>query len=91
MAFFEFVLKGSHGETREHLSQHAEGELRGLKKWRVTRHLAHCEGCRAFYQSFLGMLGTLKTLGGAEPKPKPEIAEDVMKRIRDTEGSGSSG
>lgn len=90
MAFFEFVLKGSHEETREHLSEHAEGELRGPKRWRITRHLAHCDGCREFYQSFLGMLGSLKTLGRMEPEPRPEIVDDVVRRIQQGEESGDS-
>jgi predicted anti-sigma-YlaC factor YlaD len=81
-----YLLHGSHEETERLMSEHAEGRLRGYACWRVARHLAKCEGCRALYRSFLDALAGLRKLGHREPPPKPEIAEAVVARIRDSEG-----
>jgi predicted anti-sigma-YlaC factor YlaD len=68
------------------MSEHAEGELRGYTRWRVSRHLAKCEMCRALYRGFLEALERLRKLGRDEPPPKPEIADSVIARIRESEG-----
>ena len=80
-----YFLHGSHEETQRLMSEHAEGELRGYTRWRVSRHLMKCEMCRALYRSFLDALRGLRALGGQEPPPKPEIAESVIARIRESE------
>ncbi len=68
------------------MSEHAEGELRGYTRWRVSRHLAKCEMCRALYRRFLESLQGLRSLGRREPPAKPEIADSVIARIRESEG-----
>lgn len=68
------------------MSEHAEGELHGYTRWRVSRHLAKCEMCRALYRSFLEALEGLRSLKRREPSPKPEIADSVIARIRESEG-----
>jgi predicted anti-sigma-YlaC factor YlaD len=81
-----YLLHGSHEETQRLMSAHAEGELRGYTRWRVTRHLIKCDMCRALYRSFLEALDALRKLGRDEPPPKPEIADSVIARIRESEG-----
>jgi predicted anti-sigma-YlaC factor YlaD len=81
-----YLLHGSHEETQRLMSAHAEGELRGYTRWRVARHLVKCEMCRALYRSFLEALDGLRKLGHDEPPPKPEIADSVRDRIRESEG-----
>jgi predicted anti-sigma-YlaC factor YlaD len=81
-----YLLHGSHEETQRLMSEHAEGELRGYTRWRVSRHLVKCDMCRALYRSFLEALAALRKLGRAEPPPKPEIADSVIARIRESEG-----
>lgn len=68
------------------MAAHAEGEFRGYSRWRVSRHLAKCEMCRALYRSLLEALDALRKLGRNEPPPKPEIADSVIARIRESEG-----
>ena len=68
------------------MSEHAEGTLRGYTRWRVARHLAKCEMCRALYRSFLDALEALRALGRQEPPAKPEIADSIVARIRESEG-----
>lgn len=81
----DYLLHGSHDETQRLMSAYAEGELRGYKGWRVSRHLAHCVMCRALYRSFLAALDDLRTLGRREPPARPEIADSVLRRIRESE------
>lgn len=81
-----YLLHGSHEETQRLMSEHAEGELRGYTRWRVARHLMKCDMCRALYRSFLDALHGLRALGRQETPPKPEIADSVVARIRESEG-----
>lgn len=81
-----YLLHGSHEETERLMSEHAEGELRGYTRWRVARHLVKCDLCRALYRSFLDALAGLRKLGRPEPPPKPELADAVVARIRESEG-----
>jgi predicted anti-sigma-YlaC factor YlaD len=81
-----YLLHGSHEETQRLMSEHAEGELRGYTRWRVSRHLVKCDMCRALYQSFLEALRGLRALGRQAPPPKPEIADAVVARIREKQG-----
>lgn len=85
MHFLTYPVNGSHAETARLMSDHAESELRGYRRWRVARHLAHCDMCRAAFRSFLATLEHLRGLGRAEPAPKPEIADSVVARIRAAE------
>ncbi len=86
----EFLLHGSHDETQRSMSAYADGELRGYKRWRVSRHLARCDVCRSFYRSLLATLRSLRELRGGEPEPKPEIVDSVVERIRDDEAPRST-
>lgn len=80
-----YLLHGSHEETQRLMSEHAEGELRGYARWRVSRHLAKCEMCRGLYRNFLSAVDGLRTLGRREPPAKPEIADSVVARISESE------
>lgn len=88
MKIVEQALNGTHDETQRLLSDYVEGDLRGFRRWRVGRHLARCEPCRALYRAFLSALENLRALRGGEPVAKPEIADSVVERIREDEGDG---
>jgi predicted anti-sigma-YlaC factor YlaD len=74
-------MRGSHDHTRRLLSEHAEGQLRGLTRWRVSRHLARCEPCRALYRSLLATLSDLHRLRATDPERTSELTDDVLERI----------
>ena len=78
----EYVLNGSHEETGRLMSAYAERELRGPARWRVARHLARCEGCRAAFRALLATIEHMRALARSEPAAKPELAEAVLERIR---------
>jgi hypothetical protein len=78
-----FAINGSHGETARSMSEYAEGELSGYRRWRVARHLARCEKCQALYRSFLATLESLRGLGREEPPSDPDFASQVLKRVRE--------
>ncbi len=65
------LWNGSCEETEKHLSEHLDGELRGLRRWRVLRHLARCELCRAVFLSLTRTVERLRALGRVDPPPKP--------------------
>jgi anti-sigma factor RsiW len=69
-------------ETGEQMSDYVEGELRGLARLRVARHLARCERCQAVYRSLLKTLEALRGLGSIEPPAQPALADAVVDRIR---------
>ena len=75
------VLHGSCAETREHLSDHLEGELAGIRRFRVLGHLARCERCRAVLASLARTVEQLRTLGRDEPETG-SVADAVIDRIR---------
>ncbi|MGH3032505.1 MAG: anti-sigma factor family protein, partial [Gaiellaceae bacterium] len=85
-----FAINGSHGETARSISEYAEGELTGYRRWRVARHLERCEKCQALYRSFLTTLESLRGLGREEPPPDPAFAAQVLERLRD-EGRDDAG
>ena len=76
-----FALNGSHAETARHMSAFAEGELRGYRGWRVSRHLARCAKCQAVYRSFLATLAALRELGRGEPPPDEDFVARVAKLL----------
>jgi predicted anti-sigma-YlaC factor YlaD len=82
-------LEASCSATAEALSDRLEGELRGLRRLCVSRHLARCVRCRTTLVSLARMVQTLRTLGRAEPRARPSITEQVLSRIR--EGSAANG
>jgi predicted anti-sigma-YlaC factor YlaD len=84
-------MRWSHEETRRLLSSYAEGELRGLKRWRVSRHLARCEPCRSVYRSLLETLATLRRLGQPDLVDRPQLTADVLERAERKRNSHPSG
>jgi predicted anti-sigma-YlaC factor YlaD len=78
------IVNGSCAETREHLSEHLEGELRGFRRWRVMRHLDRCDRCRAVLRSLAHTVEQLGSLGRGdlEPASSPSVADTVTERIR---------
>jgi predicted anti-sigma-YlaC factor YlaD len=70
-------------ETRERLSAHLEGELRGRESKRVLRHLARCERCREVLRSLARAVDALRSLGQADvAPPAPSAAESIADRLR---------
>ncbi|MBA2536526.1 MAG: hypothetical protein H0V20_03720 [Actinobacteria bacterium] len=88
MRLLTHLLNGSHEETARSMSDYAEGDLRGYRRFRVARHLARCEMCQAAFRAFLATLSSLAALGRREPDPKPELVDAVVERIR-AEGDSS--
>lgn len=80
------VFTGSCDETREHLSEHLEGELRGWRRFRVFMHLRRCERCREALRSLARAVDQLRSLGRAEAAPS--VVESVLDRIRRLNGGG---
>ena len=87
MKVLDRVLNGSCAETGESLSDHLEGELGGLRKRRVLRHLERCERCRAVLASLERALEHLRALGRIEAAPRPALADAVLQRIQAEERS----
>jgi anti-sigma factor RsiW len=79
------LLTGTCDETRDCLSDHVEGELRGLRRRRVLRHLERCERCQAVLESLLRTVDRLRSLANAEI-PSPSVADAVVARVRREEG-----
>lgn len=70
-------------ETRDRLSAHLEGELRGRELRRVLRHLARCPHCRELLRSLARAVEHLGQLGrGSDVPPGPSVADAVVDRIR---------
>jgi anti-sigma factor RsiW len=77
------TLVGSCEETRELLSAHVEGELRGLRRLRVRLHLAGCDLCSAVARSLGNTIERLHELEDAfAPDPAPSVAPGVLDRIQ---------
>lgn len=83
MSILPSAFNGSHGETARSMSDYAEGELAGYRRWRVARHLARCEKCQSLYRSFLLTLDSLRGLGSEETPADPDFSARVLKRVRD--------
>lgn len=82
------VLMGSCHETARRMSAYAEGELRGVRRWRVSGHLSRCERCRAIFHALLATIELLRSAGQLEPAARPELADRVVARIRREGGPG---
>jgi anti-sigma factor RsiW len=76
------LWNGTCHETGEHLSEHLDGELRGLTRLRVARHLARCKLCQAVLRSLVRTIEELRSIGSVEPAPAPSIVPIVAERIR---------
>jgi anti-sigma factor RsiW len=79
---------GSHEETERHFSDHLEGELRGLRRWRVLRHLSRCEPCAAALQSLRRTVAGLRSLRRPAPEHHPSVVHPVVTRIRREQEAG---
>lgn len=75
--------------TSEALSARLEGELRGLRRRRVARHLARCTRCQQTLASLAWLVRALRTVRDVEPNNRGSLVDDVLARIR--EGSTTSG
>ncbi|HEV2712032.1 MAG TPA: hypothetical protein VGU26_02955 [Gaiellaceae bacterium] len=83
MSVIERLLLGGCEETREHLSDIAEGEARGLRGWRARAHLARCDLCQAVYESLLRTVERLHALGETDrPASSGSVADAVVERVR---------
>jgi predicted anti-sigma-YlaC factor YlaD len=71
-------------ETRDRLSAHLEGALRGREAKRVLRHLARCPHCREVLRSLARTADGLRSLGRADSgaHAQPSIVDAVIARIR---------
>jgi anti-sigma factor RsiW len=76
-------------ETRELLSDYAEGELPPRARRRVLRHLLMCRRCRAVLRSLRATIAGLNTLARAEPAPDPTVADSVIARVRSERDSAA--
>jgi predicted anti-sigma-YlaC factor YlaD len=83
MSVIERLLVGGCEETRERLSDIADGEARGIRGWRARAHLARCELCQAAYDSLLRTVERLRTLREADRPPSSgSVADAVVERVR---------
>lgn len=91
MSILLFAINGSHGETARSLSDLADGDLKGYRRWRVGRHLSRCETCQALYKSFLATVDGLRSLGREEPQADPGFADRVLDRVRESDKEDGGG
>ena len=83
------LLEASCAATSEALSGRLEGELRGLRRRRVARHLTRCRRCRETLASLARLVNALRTIRDVEPNNRGSLVDDVLARIR--EGSTTDG
>lgn len=76
------LLEASCRATAAALSDRLECELRGLRRVRVSRHLARCPRCRTTLASLARLVRTLRTHGRGEPRARHSVPEQVLARIR---------
>jgi predicted anti-sigma-YlaC factor YlaD len=77
------MMVGSCEETRAQLSDHLEGELKGMRGLRVRLHLAGCDACSAVARSLRATIERLHTLDEHfTPDPAPSVVPAVLDRIR---------
>jgi len=78
------LVVGSCEETGEFLSSRMEGELRGLRRLRVSAHLWRCDGCRVVLGSLSRTVERLGAIGqaGFAPPLRPSVSSVVIERIR---------
>jgi predicted anti-sigma-YlaC factor YlaD len=83
------LLEASCAATSEALSDWLDGELRGLRRLRVGRHIARCSGCREALASLGRLAQMLRLLQKVETVDAGLLVEDVLARIH--EGSRADG
>lgn len=74
-------------ETRDRLSDQLEGELVGLRAWRVARHLGHCMRCSAMLRSLGRTVEHLHALARTDmaPPPAATVVDSVLQQIAHNE------
>lgn len=83
MSVIERLLLGGCAETRERLSEIADGQARGIRGWRARAHLARCQRCQAMYESLVKAVERLRALGDVDRPPSiGSVAEAVVDRVR---------
>jgi anti-sigma factor RsiW len=82
------LLMGTCAQTALRMSEQAEGELHGTRRWRMARHLAACDRCRAMYRALVATIAGLRLLRESEPETRPGFVADVVARIRTESGGG---
>jgi predicted anti-sigma-YlaC factor YlaD len=83
MSLIERLLIGGCQQTRERLSDIAEGEARGIRGWRARAHLARCELCQAAYESLVRTIERLRALREADRPPSSgSLANAVLEHVR---------
>ncbi len=82
------LVVGSCEETGERLSDRLEGTLRGVRRFRVSAHLADCDRCRAVLNSLSRAVELLRELGETSfvPPKSASVAGIVVERIRRESG-----
>lgn len=88
MSLIERLRSGSCAQTRELLSDLADGELRARRDRRVRRHLLGCGPCRAARDSLARAVAELRRLSSVEPAA-PSVADAVVARLREGEVQGA--
>jgi predicted anti-sigma-YlaC factor YlaD len=72
-------------QTRERLSAHLDGDLRGREAKRVLRHLVRCPHCREALRSLARAVDGLRSLGLSDAlstSMEPSVVPLVVERIR---------
>jgi len=82
MSMIERLLLGGCEQTRERLSDLADGEARGIRGWRARAHLTRCELCQAAYESLLQTVERLRGLRDDDPLSPGSVADAVVERVR---------
>jgi predicted anti-sigma-YlaC factor YlaD len=76
------LLQANCETTGEALSDRIEGELRGLRRVRVARHVARCGRCRETLESLGRLVHMLRELRTVEPPEGRSVADDVIDGLR---------
>jgi anti-sigma factor RsiW len=80
------LLEASCTATAQALSDRIDDELRGLRRLRVSRHLARCTRCHATLASLARLVQALRTLPSVQTAEAHTLIEQALMRIK--EGSG---
>ncbi|MDQ2910725.1 MAG: zf-HC2 domain-containing protein [Actinomycetota bacterium] len=77
-------------ETRNLLSDYAEGELKPRARRRIVGHLLMCRRCRAVLRSLKATIAGLNAIGRVDPAPDPTVADSIITRINAERDGGQS-
>lgn len=64
------------------LALHAGGDLGRFARWRVSRHLAHCDRCREEIAAYSGLREILPELGAMPELPWNRLSVEMRANIR---------